>query len=103
MDEILKSSSEEKTIEKVEYENEVTKAIQLAENAYDEAFQDSLKSQIESEGMKQVEKLRASNAVEDNKIFGDTIKKIMANGCDKLSKETGRTGITYAELRQLYG
>jgi hypothetical protein len=55
-------------------------------------------SQIEADGKKQLEELRLANV-----CGGETVQKMMADGCDKFLKETGRTGITYSQLRQMYG
>jgi hypothetical protein len=55
-------------------------------------------SQIEAESTRQVEKVIAAGL-----DTSQTIQKIMADGTDKFLKETGRTGITYNELRQMYG
>jgi len=55
-------------------------------------------SQIEAESTRQVEEVIAAGL-----DTSQTLQKIMADGTDKFLKETGRTGITYAELRQMYG
>jgi hypothetical protein len=55
-------------------------------------------SQIEAESTRQVEEVIAAGL-----DTSQTLLKIMADGTDKFLKETGRTGITYAELRQMYG
>ena len=58
-------------------------------------------SQIEAEGEKQLQDLIASD--DSSTVFNQTIQKIMADGCNKFLKETGNTGITYSQLRQMYG
>ena len=68
----------------------------------DEAKEAKLISQIEAEGEKQLQDLLASKD-SSSTVFNKTIQKIMADGCDKFLKETGNTGITYSQLRQMYG
>jgi hypothetical protein len=62
-------------------------------------------SQIEAEGVTKVKELLIATSVLtiNDTVFGNALVKIMADGCQEFMNQTGRTGITYSELRQLYG
>ena len=62
-------------------------------------------SQIEAEEVTKVKELLIATSVLtiNDTVFGNALVKIMADGCQEFMNKTGRTGITYSELRQLYG
>ena len=67
---------------------------------------DCVLSQLEAEGVIKVQELlkTTKNVLPiGDTVFGNNLVKIMADGCQQFMNKTGRTGITYSELRQMYG
>jgi hypothetical protein len=87
----------------IDLHNYSAMAIMLIDENNNTEKKEKLMSQIEAEGTKQIEELNNTKVFQEKTVFEKTINKIMADGCEKLAKETGRTGITYSELRQMYG
>lgn len=85
-------------------EEELTKLASTEET--DKKNVDCILSQIEAEGVIKVQELlkTTKNVLPINDtVFGNNLIKIMADGCQEFMNKTGRTGLTYSELRQMYG
>ena len=87
----------------------VTNNASLEENKLE-----NLKKSLEKQGMEQVQELykgkgingsspgQVINALETGLICEKSLSNIMQKGFDEFKKETGR-GMTYGEMREMYG